>query len=391
MISLEKAQLRTLALCQALPPETLHIDHCAGRYLAADLTARRTQPAADLSAMDGYAVHHSDLSAQIEIIGESAAGRPFPASLAAGQGVRIFTGAHVPECADTVVMQEDTNIERGMLCVPGWAKLQTGAHIRRTGSDFVNGQTLLKRGQILHAGAIAAAVMGGYGALTVGSLPRVAIIGSGDELIAPGHPAGPAQIPASNNSMLLSMLNPLPCEADDMGIAADNMDALQDKFAECSGYDIIVCTGGASVGDHDLVQAALVKIGAEIDFWRIAVKPGKPMMAGKLGGSVVLGLPGNPGSAFVTAHLFLLPLVRYLAGSIAPFSRRLTGVLETDLPENREREEYLRAVIKESGIATLSGQDSGLTAMLAIANALLIRPPFAPKAKTGEKVPYILL
>jgi molybdopterin molybdotransferase len=233
--------------------------------------------------------------------------------------------------------------------------------------------------------------MGGHGELRVGSVPQISIIGSGDELVPPGQATSLAQIPSSNNIMIAALLDNLPCDVTDHGIAADNLAALETKLNECSDADIIVTSGGASVGDHDLVRAALIKMGAKIDFWKVAIKPGKPLMAGRLGKSVVIGLPGNPGSAFVTAFLFLLPLVRHLAGSGAPWPKVMTAKSKIDIPVGGMRTEFVRAIVDENGIAPLSGQDSGLTSSLAAANALIIRPAAAPKVSAGDQVNFVLL
>ncbi len=248
-------------------------------------------------------------------------------SLGAGEAVRIFTGAHVPGGADSILIQEEAGRDGDALTLTGEGPSASGAHIRRKGGDFSEGDRLLEAGTRLNAGAIAAAVMAGYGALAVGGRPKVSIIGSGDELVPPGEPCDAAHIPSSNSVMLAAMLDGLPCYVEDQGIVADNLADLEAAFRACAGSDIIVTSGGASVGDHDLVQQALRNVGAEIDFWKVAMRPGKPVMAGQLGGAIVLGLPGNPSSAFVTAFLFLLPLIRHLAGSKSPLPEVLTALL----------------------------------------------------------------
>jgi molybdopterin molybdotransferase len=391
MIDLHVAQQRLLALAAPLPAKEVAISNCAGKFLASDIHAKRTQPAADLSAMDGYAVRFDDLTSKIKVIGESAAGRPFDGKVAAYEAVRIFTGAHLPEGADTVLMQEDTILDQGNLRLNGIGPGAKGQHIRLAGSDFRENQLLLAKGQRLNAGAIAVAAMGGHGELRVGSAPKISIIGSGDELVPPGQATSFAQIPSSNNIMIAALLDNLPCDVTDHGIAADNLAALETKLNECSDAGVIVTSGGASVGDHDLVRAALIKMGAKIDFWKVAIKPGKPLMAGRLGKSVVIGLPGNPGSAFVTAFLFLLPLVRHLAGSNAPWPETMTATSKVDIAMGGTRTEFVRAIVDENGIAPLSGQDSGLTSSLAAANALIIRPVASPKVWAGDQVNFVLL
>jgi molybdopterin molybdotransferase len=391
MIDLAVAQQRLLALAAPLPAEDIAISNCVGRFLASDVYAKRSQPAADLSAMDGYALRFDDLIGGMKVIGESAAGRPFIGKVAEFETVRIFTGAHLPDGTDTVLMQEDAIEERGVLKLNGNGPSAKGQHIRLTGSDFQKNQLLLPKGQMLNSGALAVAAMGGHGELHVGSTPKISIIGSGDELVPPGQVTSFAQIPSSNNIMIAAMLNNLPCDVQDHGIAADNLDSLESKLNECADADVIVTSGGASVGDHDLVRTALIRMGAEIDFWRVAIKPGKPLMAGRLGKSIIIGLPGNPGSAFVTAFLFLLPLVRQLAGSGMPWPKIMTAMSKTDMTIGGTRTEFVRAVVDENGIAPLSAQDSGLTSSLAAANALVIRQVDAPSVSAGEQVNFVLL
>ncbi len=391
MITLEEARSRLLALAQPLASQTLEIDQCYARYLANDLYAKRTQPAADLSAMDGYAVRFADLSEPLSVVGESAAGKPFNGIVGTRQAVRIFTGAHVPQGADCVVMQEDFVACGKMASLCGDGPSRQGAHIRRAGSDFLAGQKLLTAGQFLNAGAISAAIMGGYGALDVGRKPKIAIIGSGDELVPPGYETDASQIPSSNNDMLCAMLRHLPCDIFDFGTVNDNVDTIKSTLKQCADADIIVTSGGASVGDHDLIQTALKEMGAQIDFWRVAVKPGKPVLAGHLGSSIVIGLPGNPGSAFVTAYLFLMPMVRHLSGCTQPWPIIYQTFMQTGLPAAGQRTEFLRAVLNENGITPLLQQDSGLTSSLAAANALIIRPAGAEPVYPGDLIAYHLL
>lgn len=391
MITVDEACARLLALAAPLPSANLPLSRCAGRFLASDIAAKRTQPAADLSAMDGYALRFADRGGAFTVIGESAAGQPYSGTLKPNEAVRIFTGAHVLGGADTILIQEDAVIDGAALTPCEGGLTSMGRHIRPMGSDFHEGETLLTAGQLLNPGAVALAAMGGYGALPVGNAPKVSIIGSGSELVPPGEPIGEAQIPSSNNLMLAAMLANLPCTITDEGIVKDDLAALEARILACAGSDIIVTSGGASVGDHDLVQAALINAGAEIDFWRVAMRPGKPLMLGKLGNSIVLGLPGNPGSAFVTAFLFLLPLVRHLAGSNAPWPDMLSAPTTQDLKAGGARAEYLRAVVGNNGITPFHGQDSGVTGILSKANALLIRPIDAAAASAGQMVNYFTL
>jgi molybdopterin molybdotransferase len=391
MIGVEEAQARLLALASPLPATELPISESVGHYLAEDVIAKRTQPAADLSAMDGYAIRFANMLGPWRAIGESAAGRPFAGSVKASEAVRIFTGAQVPDGADSILVQEEAGRDGDILTLTGEGPPALGAHIRRKGGDFAEGDRLLEAGTRLNAGAIAAVVMAGYGSLAVGMSPKVSIIGSGDELLPPGELCDAAHIPSSNSVMLAAMLADLPCAAHDEGIVADNLADLEDALRNCAGSDIIVTSGGASAGDHDLVQQALRNVGAEIDFWKVAMRPGKPVMAGRLGGSIVLGLPGNPSSAFVTAFLFLLPLVRHLAGAKAPLPEVLTAILKDDIPAGGQRTDYLRARIENGIISVFNRQDSGMLAPLSRANALLINPANGPSRSANSKAQYLRL
>lgn len=389
MISVEEAQSQLLALAPAMPAIEVHVSQAVGRYLADDVIAKRTQPAANLSAMDGYAIRFGDTPGPWRVIGESAAGRPFTGKVQTKEAVRIFTGAHVPEDADCILVQEDAERNGDILTLTGEGPPKVGAHIRRKGADFAQGDYLLETGTRLNAGAVAAAVMAGYGVLQVGGSPKVTIIGSGDELLPPGEPCDDAHIPSSNSVMLAAMLTGLPCVIEDKGIVADNLADLEAAFEDSRDSDIIVTSGGASVGEHDLIRQALHNVGAKIDFWKVAVRPGKPVMAGRLGTTIVLGLPGNPSSAFVTAVLFLLPLVRHLAGSRSPLPQLLTAVLGSDLPAGGPRADYFRAILENDVISMFKAQDSGMLSPLSKANALLINPKSAASRVAGQKAQYL--
>jgi molybdopterin molybdotransferase len=389
MISVDEAQKRLLALATPLPPGELPLREAIGHYLAHDVVARRTQPAADLSSMDGYAIRIADLPGPWRVNGESAAGRPFDGVLKPGEAVRIFTGAHVPAGADTILVQEDGARDGETLRLIGEGPAACGAHIRRSGTDFSNGDTVLTAGQLMHAGAVAVAAMAGFGSVRVGGKPKVAIIACGDELRQPGEPCNAAHIPSSNSVMLEALLAKTPAAACDRGIAPDRLDAIEAKLRDCADCDVIVTTGGASVGDHDLVQRALRNVGAEIDFWKVAMRPGKPVMAGRLCSSIVLGLPGNPSSAFVTAFLLLLPLVRHLAGDRCPFPDLQNARSTHDLPAGGIRADYWRAKVESGDISRIFDQDSGITLPLASANALLINPVDAPPRPAGSIVQYL--
>lgn len=392
MISVAEAQARLLALASPLPPIERELMQAVRHYLHAPLTAIRTQPAADLSAMDGYAIAVEDFPGPWRVIGESAAGHPFAGTLQSGEAVRIFTGAHVPHNADSVLIQENAVRDGDIMRVTDDRAPMLGANIRRLGSDFQAGDKVLPAGNYLDAGAIAVAAMAGHGKLIVGGMPRIAIAATGDELVPAGACARPAQIPCSNSPMLQAMLAGLPCDVMDAGILRDDLTALETSLLALSQQvDIIVTTGGASVGDYDLVQTALVNIGAQMDFWKVAMRPGKPLMAGKIGNAVVLGLPGNPSSAFVTAFLFLLPLIRHMAGSTSPLPLLFEAATACDLPAGGDRAEYLRATVEGGHITPLMVQDSGLTRTLSQANALLIQQPHVPPRPKGNMVQYMRL
>jgi molybdopterin molybdotransferase len=387
LLPVVEAQARLFALARVLPVEQVSLVEAIGRHAVEDIVAGRAQPAADLSAMDGYAIRFAELPGPWQVVGESRAGTGLDHPLAPGEAARIFTGAPVPEGTDTVLVQEDAARDGGTLRLSGEGPAVRGYHVRARGSDFVDGDILVAAGEHLTPARIALAAMGGHGTLAVARRPRITIISTGDELVTPGLPTSGVALPASNGPMLAAMLAGLPAEAHDGGILPDRLDVLTDAFAAAArDADIIVTTGGASVGDHDLVRPALKAAGADLDFWRVRMRPGKPLMAGRLGDAIVLGLPGNPVSAFATAFLFLLPLVRHLIGDPAPLPKVEQMPLAGPLPKVAERTDYLRGLITPDGILPLSGQDSAALAMLARADALIVRAGEAPPAPVGEIV-----
>ena len=390
MITPDEALARLLALAAPVDIETLPLTEAAGRWTAADVKALRTQPARDLSAMDGYAIRHADCPGPWRVIGESAAGAPYAGSVSVGQAARIFTGAALPEGTDSVVIQEDVTRDGDTITLSGDGSDRPGAHVRRAGSDFTADQVLIEAGTSLPPARIALAAIGGHATLPVRRRIRIALISTGDELVPIGGDPGPDRLPASNAVLLRAMLSTLPVEITDMGIIPDDRAALTAAFTKAADHDIIVTTGGASVGDHDLVQPALIAAGATIDFWKIAMRPGKPLMAGRLGTAVALGLPGNPVSAFVTATLFLKPLIAHLSGASDPAPPVITTRLAIDLPAVGIRTDYVRAHWIDGAIAPLSG-DSGMLVPLAAATALIIRPAGSPPAANGEDVSVIIL
>lgn len=385
LLPVAAAQQRLFALAPALAAETASLNLAAGRWAAAPVTASRTQPEQPLSAMDGYAIRFADLPGPWDVIGESAAGRPFAGTTGAHQAVRIFTGAALPEGADTVLVQEEARREGHRLHLDGEGPLRMASNVRAAGLDFTAGETLIAPGERLTPARIALAAVAGHATLPVHRRARIAIAATGDELRAPGTSLAPGQLPESNGAMLAAMLAGLPVEIVDLGILPDRLDALTAAFARVSA-DILVTTGGASVGDHDLVRPALLAVGAQIDFWKVAVRPGKPMMAGTLGETVVLGLPGNPVSAFVTSQLFLLPLIAQMSGAAEPLPVSRAATLAEPLPANGPRADYLRAAHRGERVVAAAIQDSSMLRTLARADCLIVRAPHAPPAQTGDSV-----
>jgi molybdopterin molybdotransferase len=389
-LPLDEAQARLLALVAPLAVEQCPVESALGRYLAEPLTARRTQPAADLSAMDGYALTGPDYRGPWRVIGESAAGHPFLGTMCPGDAVRISTGALMPSDADTVLLQEDATREGDGLVLSGDPP-RSGQHVRRAGFDFRAGDRLLDAGAKVTPSVVALAIACGHSQLMVRRRPRIAIIDSGDELsVDPAHCA-PHQIPASNGAMLSAMATGVPCEIERIGPVSDDMDALADALRRAEGADLVVTSGGASVGDHDLVRPALSAWGAQIDFWKVAMKPGKPLMVARRGEQLILGLPGNPVSSYVTAYLFMLPLLRALSGASKSLPRPMRCPVTVELKPGGKRMEFLRAQWNGSEVTPLSEQDSSGISALAAANALIVRPIDAPAVEAGGVVQVYLL
>lgn len=392
LMPVSDALAAVLAGAEPLPEEIVSLDEAYHRVLAHDVAARRTQPPLAMSAMDGYAVRAADaatIDSRLTVIGEVAAGRPFARTVGAGEAVRIFTGGVVPAGADAVVIQEDA-IADGK-CVTIKEAAIPGRHIRPAGVDFREGDVLLRKGTRLTERDLALAAGMNHPQLAVYRRPRVAILATGDELVVPGATPGPGQIVYSNGYALHALARSEGAETIDLGVAADTLEATSAgiRRARESCADILITTGGASVGDHDLVQQALRDEGISMAFWKIAIRPGKPMMHGRLGAMRVIGLPGNPVSSYVCAFLFMVPLIRALSGRSVIHHQRERAVLGRDLGANDQREDYLRAhlELREDGtLAALpvSHQDSSLLANLAAAQALLVRAPFAPKAEAGS-------
>ncbi len=391
LLPVAQALARVLDGVAPLPAEQVAVAEAHGRVLAADLAALRTQPPDALSAMDGYAVRGDDVTTApvtLRVIGEVAAGRPFEGTVGAGDAVRIFTGGVLPAGADTIVIQENTNRDGGSLTVH--AVSAAGRHVRARGLDFKQGDVLLPAGRRLRDRDVALAAAMNHARVPVRRVPRVALLATGDELVAPGTSPGPGQIVYSNGFALAALARSEGAEVIELGIVPDRVDATVAAIDSATRQhaDILVTTGGASVGEYDLVQQSLATRGMALSFWKFAMRPGRPMMHGVLGGMRVLGLPGNPVSAYVCGFLFLAPLIRRLLGRRAVEVPTDTAVLGSDLPANDERADYLRSSLAQTDrglVATpFEIQDSSMLALLAKADCLVIREPFAPPARAGS-------
>jgi molybdopterin molybdotransferase len=392
LLSVEEALARILSSAAPLAEaESAPLAQALGRTLAADVAAKRTQPPCDVSAMDGYAVRAADLAAagaRAKLIGESAAGHAFAGVLGPSECVRIFTGAPTPPGADAILLQEDAVVEGEMI----GAARPPGRHIRTKGLDFTEGHVALKKGVRLGPAEIALAAVTNHALVAVARRPRVALIACGDELVAPGSELGPSQIVSCNNLIAAGLIAQAGGEAIDLGIFRDDLDDLQRglTLARREKADVIVTLGGASVGDRDLLRPALAEQGMTLDFWRIAMRPGKPLIFGKLGETLVLGLPGNPVAAFVCGLVFLQPLLRALQGdSQAGADWTEAAIPGADLPANKGRRDYMRATLAPDAdgrlVATAQPrQDSSLLTELAESPALIVREMGAAPAKAAD-------
>jgi len=392
LLPVSEAQQRLLAMATPLPVERVPVAEALGRYLAEPLVARRTQPPADLSAMDGYALRAADLPGPWQVIGESACGHPFGGTVEPGQAVRIATGALIPDGADMVLMQEDAHREGEQLSLTGTPPQPTGRHIRRRGHDFTESTVLLDAGARLGPGQLALALSAGHSHIAVRRPPRIVVIDSGDELSTDPGACAVHQIPASNGVMLAALVTAaLPSAVRRIGPVPDRLEAVAAALDQAGDADVIVTSGGASVGDHDLIRPALLEWGAQLDFWKVAIKPGKPIMLARRGAQIVVGLPGNPVSSHVTAHLFLLPLLRALAGAAQPLPMPVSAVAAEDLPSGGSRQEFVRAHWNGHGATARLNQDSGALGALAAANCLIDRPVDAPAVPAGGAISIYLL
>lgn len=392
LMPVAEALARVLADTAPLGTEDIALSDAAGRVLADDLIALRTQPPADVSAMDGYALRADDIAtapATLTVIGEVAAGHPFAGRVEKGQAARIFTGGVMPDGADTVVIQELTRRDGDKVTVE--KPTAKGRNVRYAGIDFKQSEVLLAKGRALTDRDLMLAAAMNHPRLRVHRRPVVAVLGTGDELVMPGGEPGPGQIVYSNGFALSALVRAAGGAVIELGVARDTLDDIGARVRQAreAHADILLTSGGASVGDHDLVQKALKAEGLDLSFWRVALRPGRPMMHGRLGAMHALGVPGNPVSSYVCAFLFLLPLLRKLSGQTEVEPQPESAVLGRDLPANDERADYLRATLEASPdgpIATpVSDQDSSLMAPLARAGCLLIREPHAPAVKAGSR------
>jgi len=389
LLPVADALARVLDGVAKLPAEEVPIGEAHGRVLAESLAAKRDQPPADVSSMDGYAARAADLAApeKLKLVGESAAGRPFAGEVKTGEAARIFTGAVVPKGADTVIAQEDATAEGNTVALPA---AKPGKFIRRRGLDFIAGKAMLQAGRRLTARDVGLAAAMDYATVKVARRPRVAIIATGDELVAPGGGGDPNRIVASNPVALAALLRQENAHVSNLGIVPDKVDAIVNAIRLArDNVDVLVTLGGASVGDHDLIAPALKAEGIALAFHRVALRPGRPLLLGLAGSLRVLGLPGNPVSSFVCAVLFIVPLLRKQQGRTDFMPAAEAAVLGTDLPENDHRQDYLRARIERGAEGRLVAtphdrQDSSMQALLVSSDGLLVRKPNAPAAKAGS-------
>ena len=398
LLSVADALARVIEGVAPVAVEHVALNEAEGRVLAEDLVARRTQPPEDLSAMDGYAVRATDVAnapARLKLIGEVAAGRPFPGTVGTGEAARIFTGGVLPAGSDTVVIQENTS--RGGDVVVVNTPASKAKNVRPAGLDFRQGHVGLRAGRRLTGRDVALAAAMNHATLAVRRRPKIAIVATGDELVPPGTEPGPGQIVYSNVFALAAVARREGADVIDLGILPDRLEETVAgvRRARELGADVLVTAGGASVGDYDLVQPALAAEGLALSFWKVAVRPGKPLLSGRLGAMRVLGLPGNPVSAYVCSVLFLVPLIRSLSGRSDVSLPVSSGVLGRDLKDNDERADYLRATLTlrdgRPVVTPFPLQDSSMLVPLAQADCLVIRAPHAPAAKAGAACQFVKL
>jgi len=397
MISVEDAFARITGAFARLPAEQVALADALGRVLAADVVSRRTQPPADVSAMDGYAVRATDVAkvpVTLTQIGAAPAGAAFEGTVGKGETVRIFTGGVMPAGADAVVIQEDTEADGDRILIK--ERAPAGHYVREAGLDFRAGQVGVAAGTRLGPREIGLAAAMNVPWLSVVRRPRVAILATGDEVVMPGDPAGPDQIMSSNGLALAGFVRERGGAPIDLGIARDDEAALRSAAAGARGADLLVTCGGASVGEHDLIQSALKPDGLDVDFWKIAMRPGKPLIFGRLGETPLIGLPGNPVSSLVCAILFVGPAIDAMLGLDPGAERTVTVALGADLGENDRRQDYLRATLARDASGALVAtpferQDSSMLSRFVDADCLIVRAPHAAPVKAGATVEAILL
>jgi molybdopterin molybdotransferase len=397
MISVEEAQQRLIAMIAPLGAEQVSLNDALGRVLAEDVVARRTQPPWDVSAMDGYAARASDVAkvpARLRVVGSAPAGQAYAGAVKTGEAVRIFTGAPVPEGADCIVIQEDTERQGEFVEIREGAP--KGRYVRPAGLDFRAGEVGLKAGRRLSPSDVGFAAAMNRPWLLVHRRPRVAILPTGDEVVMPGDPVGPNQIVSSNGIALAALVTSCGGVPVQLAIAPDDNSALQRIAAGAAGADLLLTTGGASVGDHDLVRGALGADGLALDFWTVAMRPGKPLMVGRYRDTPMIGLPGNPVSTLVCGLLFAKPAMAKMSGIAEVFETPARARLTVPLEANDRRQDYLRATLGRAGDGTLEAepfkkQDSSMISLLARADCLVIRKPHAPAAQVGDWVDIVSL
>jgi molybdopterin molybdotransferase len=390
VISVAEAEARIVSAMRKTEIETIAIADADGRVLAADAIAEFDQPPAPVSAMDGYAVRAADVTAlptTLRVIGSAPAGHPFAGTIGAGEAVRIFTGGVVPEGADSIVIQENTEAHGESVTVK--SAPQPGQHVRKAGLDFTKGTVLAKAGDSLTARDLSLLAAGDVAKVSVQRKPVIALVATGDELSRPGEPRKRGGIVAASGYGLAAMIARWGGAPRDLGILPDTTEAIARISDLAHNADLIVTLGGASVGDHDLVQKALGPQGFALDFWKIAMRPGKPLIFGRLGNTPLLGLPGNPVSSLVCAMLFLKPAIAAMLGTDAQTELRSARLIRA-LPANDRRQDYLRARTQirdgERCVEAFTIQDSSMLSVLAKADALIVRTPNAPAAKAGDPV-----
>jgi molybdopterin molybdotransferase len=396
MISVDEARDRILAGLHPMPAEVVALANAWNRVTAEPVVARLTQPPSDVSAMDGYALRAADggLRASLRVIGAAPAGHPFEGSVGPGQTVRLFTGSVVPAGADAILLQEDTERDGDTVVVT--EAVVAGRHIRRAGQDFTNGDVVIPAGRRLTARDVGLAAAANHPWLNVHRKPRVAILATGDEIALPGEPIPPGGIVSSNSHALAALVRAMGGEPAVLPVAKDTTEAVAAAADQVAGFDLLVTTGGASVGDHDLVISGLQTRGLVVDFWQIAMRPGKPLLFGNMGAVPVLGLPGNPVSALVCSALFLLPALALMQGLPAAPPPTVSALLGTALQQNDHRADHLRATVAtdEQGrlvVTPFPVQDSAMLRRLALADALVLRVPHAPALPAGAEVTVIRL